>query len=103
MPTRSVTPALLILLGATAFLTLPSAAQIPVDYPAVGVTAPGPCNGAPDVGEAPAQTAETGIFDVWIYPLMTPHEQIRAVRLGSTRPGISMPLAFGRAGRRCRG
>jgi hypothetical protein len=66
-------------------VAFPSTAQIPVDYPAVGVTPPGICDDAPGVWEAPAQSNEIGIIDIWIYPLVS-WDEIRAIQLGATWP-----------------
>jgi hypothetical protein len=71
---------------ATALLTLPSLAQIPVDYPALGVTPMGGCDTAPSIDDALAQSSSIGVVDVWIYPTMDAGAEIRGVRLGATWP-----------------
>lgn len=65
----------------------PSAAQIPVDYPAVGVTLPGDCQHSPEPWGDDARSffTELGTYDFWIFPILD-WRAADAVRLGVTWP-----------------
>jgi len=48
-----------------------AAAQVPGNYPAVAITAPGTaCDDGPFLWGAPASAVQTGTYDVWLYPIV---------------------------------
>ena len=61
-------------------------AQVPGDWPAVGVTSPGrSCAQRPGLNEVPAYSTTTGRHDVWIYPVIS-CPSLRSIRMGATWP-----------------
>jgi hypothetical protein len=57
-----------------------ASAQVPLDYPVVGVAAPGDCDHAPDIWEIGGYFATPGVYEFWIYPILK--ESINGSRFG---------------------
>lgn len=93
---RCLPPSALVAASA-AIAVVPVEAQVPIDYPVVGVTPPGDCDHAPDINAIDGYSAARGAHDFWIYPIL--QGDISGARFGVSWPSewtlLEAELCFG--------